>query len=136
MSALCPHECLVSVCDCVCTSVCLIEGQAMEGAVGDLQSRCPWRGRPPHPRPGWRALRPGWWFLLRQRQRLGKPPPWGQVDTGVLEWGSGQHPAAAVPARLLPSHQEIITETKDSASQIKQTPTPKYLSGGGGLPTR
>ena len=46
-----------------------------EGALGHLQSRCPWQARPPRPRPGWRARRPGWRFPLRQRQRhrLGTP---------------------------------------------------------------
>lgn len=58
-----------------------------EGALGHLQSRCPWQARPPRPRPGWRARRPGWRFPLRQRQRhrLGTPPPWGHgQDMGVL----------------------------------------------------
>lgn len=58
-----------------------------EEALGDLQSRCPWRVRLPRQRPGWRARRPGWRFPLRQRQRhrLGTPPPWGHgQDMGVL----------------------------------------------------
>ena len=81
----------VGACRCMCTHEHTLGRGSSDGREPreDLQSRCQRWVRPPHLRPGWRAPRPGWRFLLRQQQqrhRLGKLPPWGQGRTGQ-SWG-------------------------------------------------
>lgn len=67
------------------------------GCRWHLQSKCQWQVRPPRLRPGWRALKPGWWFPLPRRLcRLGKRRHWGhRRDMGVLGGSPGRQASSA-----------------------------------------